>query len=329
MTPRLGIGLDIGGTKVLGAIVDDTGAVIEEHRVPSPTGTWAGLLAAIEDTIGELRGRRADIACVGIGAAGMVDLDGAIHYAPNVPAFRSTTVRADVDAAVGLPTVVDNDANVAAYAEARFGAARGMKDALVITLGTGIGGGVIVNGQVLRGAHGFAAEVGHFQLDPNGPMCACGERGHWEAMASGTALGVMAQAAARRGQLAAVLAAAGGDPDAIRGPHVSAAGHAGDAEALALIDQYAFNVAIGLVGLANIFDPGVIAIAGGLVNDGELFLGPIRTHFLGHVEGSVHRPTPEIVPATLGERAGVIGAAILALDLTPVDASAAVPRERP
>ena len=323
MTARLGIGLDIGGTKVLGAIVDDTGAVVEEHRVPSPTGTWAGLLASIVDAIGELLARRGDVACVGIGAAGMVDLDGTIHYAPNVPAFRTTAVRADVEVSIGLPTVVDNDANVAAYAEARFGAARGMKDALVITLGTGIGGGVIVNGQVLRGAHGFAAEVGHFQIDPNGPMCACGERGHWEAMASGNALGEMAQAAARRGELAAVLVAAGGDPEAIRGPHVSAAGHAGDADALALIDQYAFNVAIGLVGLANIFDPGVVAIAGGLVNDGELFLGPIRRHFLGHVEGSVHRPTPDIVPATLGERAGVIGAAILALDLTPHDAPTA------
>ncbi len=323
MTGRVGIGLDIGGTKVLGAIVDDVGSVIDEHRVPSPTGSWAGLLDAIVTTTAELRSRRPDVVTVGIGAAGMVDLDGAIHYAPNVPAFRSTAVRADVQQAIGLPTVVDNDANVAAYAEVRFGAARGMSDAMVITLGTGIGGGVVVGGKVLRGAHGFAAEVGHFQIDPNGPMCACGERGHWEAIASGTALGQMARDAVARGELAAVLEAAGGDVTAVAGPHVSAAGHAGDAEALALIDAYSFNVAIGLVGLANIFDPGVIAIAGGLVNDGELFLGPIRRHFLGHVEGATYRPTPEIVPATLGERAGVIGAAILALDTaTPETTSA-------
>lgn len=316
MSLARGIGLDIGGTKVLGAVVDEAGTVLDEHRVPSPTGTWAELLEAIGATVSELRTRHADIACVGIGAAGMVDLDGTIHYAPNVAAFRSTMVRADVQSTVGLPTIVDNDANVAAYAEVRFGVARGMKDAMVITLGTGIGGGVVVNGQVLRGAHGFAAEVGHFQIDPNGPRCACGELGHWEAMASGTALGVMARDAARRGELASVLGAVGGDPADIHGPDVSAAGHAGNADALALIDAYAFNVAIGLVGLANIFDPAVIAIAGGLVNDGELFLAPIRCHFLGHVEGSMHRPTPDIVPATLGERAGVIGAAILALDLT-------------
>jgi glucokinase len=244
----------------------------------------------------------------------MVDLDGVIHYAPNVAGFRTTAVQADVAAAVGLPTVVDNDANVAAYAEFRFGAARGMTDAMVITLGTGIGGGVIVNGRVLRGAHGFAAEVGHFQIDPNGPRCACGEPGHWEAMASGNALGAMAREAATRGDLPSVLKAVDGEVDTIRGQHVSAAAHDGAPDALALVDRYSFNVAIGLVGLANIFDPGVIAIAGGLVNDGDLFLGPIRSHFLGHIEGADYRPMPEIVPAALGERAGVIGAATLALD---------------
>ena len=311
---RVGVGLDIGGTKVLGAVVDDAGHVLDEQRVPSPADSWPGMLGAIVATVAELQKRHPKVEALGIGAAGMVDLDGVIHYAPNVAAFLGTPVRADVTAAVGLPTVVDNDANVAAYGEVRFGAAQGLSDAMVITLGTGIGGGVVIGGRVLRGAHGFAAEVGHFQIDPLGPMCACGERGHWEAMASGTALGVMARDAAANGTLPNVLAAAGGDVGAIQGPDVSAAVKAGHQDAIALVDAYAFNVAIGLVGLANIFDPGVIAIAGGLVNEGDLFLDPIRRHFLGHVEGSKHRPTPTIVAATLGERAGVIGAAILALD---------------
>ncbi|MBK5289201.1 MAG: ROK family protein [Acidimicrobiia bacterium] len=314
MTERVGIGLDIGGTKVLGAVVSAQGEVLTECRVPSPTSTWAHLLAAIEASVTELRGSHPGVESVGIGAAGMVDLDGSIHYSPNVPAFRSTRVRADVEAAVGLPTTVDNDANVAAYAEVRFGAAAGMTDAMVITLGTGIGGGIIVGGAVLRGANGFAAEVGHFQVDPNGPPCACGEIGHWEAMASGTALGVMARAAAERGELASALALAGGAVEAITGQHVSEAARGGAADALTVIDAYGGNVAVGLVGLANIFDPGVIAIAGGIVNDGDLYLEPIRRHFLGHIEGASYRPRPEIVPATLGERAGVIGAAILALD---------------
>ncbi len=314
MTARLGIGLDIGGTKVLGAVVDAGGRVLAEHRVPSPTGSWAGMLEAIGAVASELRTHYPGVASVGIGAAGMVDLDGVIHYAPNVAGFRTTSVRSDVEGLVGLPTVLDNDANVAAYAEVRFGAARGMTDAIVITLGTGIGGGVVVGGTVLRGAHGFAAEVGHFQIDPDGPPCACGERGHWEAMASGNALGAMARARATAGRLARVLHAVDGEVADIRGQHVSAAAHAGDAQALELVDEYAYNVAIGLVGLANIFDPAVIAIAGGLVNDGDLYLSPIRQHFLGHIEGAAYRPAPEIVPAALGERAGVIGAAVLGID---------------
>lgn len=314
MTERIGIGLDIGGTKVLGAVVSDHGGIRAEVRVPSPTSTWADLRGAIVQAVTDLRAEHPMVETVGIGAAGMVDLDGSIHYSPNVPAFRSTPVRADVEAAVGLPTVVDNDANVAAYAEVRFGAAVGMTDAMVITLGTGVGGGVIVGGRVLRGANGFAAEVGHFQVDPNGPPCACGEVGHWEALASGTALGVMARERAARSELASVLALAGGTVDVITGQHVSEAGRNGAADALALIDDYGHNVALGLVGLANIFDPGVIAIAGGIVNDGDLYLEPIRRHFAGHLEGASYRPLPEIVPATLGERAGVIGAAILALD---------------
>jgi glucokinase len=311
---RLGIGLDIGGTKVLGAVVDGDGSVLDEHRVPSPTGTWPGMLDALAAVVGELRARHPHVTCVGIGAAGMVDLAGGIQYAPNVAAFRSTPVRADVEARVELPTIVDNDANVAAYGEVRFGAAAGVGDALVITLGTGIGGGVVIGGKVLRGAHGYAAEVGHFQIDPDGPLCACGERGHWEAMASGTALGVLAQTAATNGALPSVLAAVDGDVSLIRGQHVSEAAHEGARDALALVDTYCTYVALGLVGLANIFDPAVIAIAGGLVNDGELYLGPIRHHFAGHIEGARHRPVPEIVTAQLGERAGVIGAATLALD---------------
>jgi glucokinase len=315
-TPRIAVGVDIGGTKVLGALVDETGAILAEHRVPSPD-SWPDMRDAIVGVVAELRRGSAGVVAVGVGAAGMVDLDGMIHYAPNVPGFRTVPVQAALAEATGLPTVVDNDANTAAYAEIKLGVARGLRDALVITLGTGIGGGVIVGGQVLRGANGFAAEIGHFQIDPDGPRCACGELGHWEAMASGNALGRMAREAAAAGDAPSLLAAADGRIDAIDGHHVSAAAHAGAPDALALVDQYSFNVAIGLVGLANIFDPGLIAISGGLVNDGDIFLGPMRRHFLGHIEGAEYRPTPEIVPAEMGERAGVIGAALLALDRYP------------
>ncbi|MBM3675639.1 MAG: ROK family protein [Actinobacteria bacterium] len=307
------IGVDVGGTKVLGAVVDRDGCVLEEHRVYSPAG-WAELRGAIVGVVDELRVRVPEVRALGVGAAGMVDREGVIHYSPNVLGFRKAPVRADLEAATDLAVTVDNDANVAAYAEVKLGVARGATDALVITLGTGIGGGVIVDGRVLRGAHGFAAEVGHFQVDPDGPLCACGERGHWEAMASGSALGRMGREAATAGDAPSVLAAAGGAVEEVAGVHVSAAAHARAPDALAIVDRYSYNVAIGLVGLANIFDPSLIAIAGGLVKDGELFLGPIRTHFLGHIEGADYRPAPEIVTAAFGERAGVVGAALLALD---------------
>ncbi len=312
-TPRLAVGVDIGGTKVLGALVDETGAVLREHRVPSPD-PWPEMRDAIVGVIDVLREGEPGVCAVGVGAAGMIDLDGVIHYAPNVPGFRRVPVQATLAAATGLPTIVDNDANVAAYGEIKAGVARGLRDALVVTLGTGIGGGVIVEGNVLRGANGFAAEIGHFQIDPFGPMCACGERGHWEAMASGNALGRMAREAAAAGDAPSILELAGGKVDSIDGHHVSAAARAGSPDALTLVDAYSYNVAIGLVGLANIFDPALIAISGGLVRDGKLFLGPMRRHFLGHIEGAEYRPTPEIVPAALGERAGAIGAALLALD---------------
>jgi glucokinase len=318
-TPRIAVGVDIGGTKVAGALVDEHGTVLRDHLLPSP-GPWPEMRDTIVNVIAELRDGAPAVEAVGVGAAGMVDLDGVIHYAPNVPGFRKVPVRASLAEATGLPTIVDNDANTAAYAELKLGVAKGLSNALVITLGTGIGGGVIVNGGVLRGANGFAAEIGHFQIDPAGPMCACGEVGHWEAMASGNALGRMARELAAAGKAPSILELVNGRIDLIDGPHVSAAAHAGEPDALALVDQYSFNVAIGLVGLANIFDPAVIAISGGLVRDGDLFLGPMRRHFLGHIEGANYRVTPEIVPAAAGVRAGVIGAALLALDHTsPVD----------
>ena len=274
-TPRIAVGVDIGGTKVLGALVDERGTVLQEHRVPSPD-PWPDMRDAIVGVINVLRDGEPAVRAVGVGAAGMIDLDGVIHYAPNVPGFRRVPIQAALAEATGLPTIVDNDANVAAYGEIKVGVARGLRDALVVTLGTGIGGGVIVEGKVLRGANGFAAEIGHFQIDPDGPMCACGERGHWEAMASGNALGRMAREAAAAGDAPSILALADGVADAIDGHHVSEAARAGEPDALALVDQYSFNVAIGLVGLANIFDPALIAISGGLVRDGELFLGPMR-----------------------------------------------------
>ncbi len=304
------IGMDIGGTNVRGAIVADDGTVVREEHRHTPRG-FAEVTNTILDVVADLRSGPTDVAAIGIGIAALVDFEGRVHYAPNLPGLVNLPLRAQLMEAIGLPVVVDNDANVAAWGEAQYGAASGVRDCLLITLGTGIGGGIIANGALYRGGHGFAAEVGHFTVQPDGPRCACGERGHWEAIASGTALGRMAREAAVVGEVPSVLNTAG-SVDAITGYHVTQAALAGAPDALRLVDRYASNVAIGLAGLANILDPALIVVSGGLIELGELLLEPVRRAFAGRIEGADHRPSPQIVAATLGERAGMIGAAALA-----------------
>jgi glucokinase len=307
-------GVDLGGTNLRIALVDPDAAIVEEQRVPTPR-TLDGIVGAIADAVDALSPLRPDARALGVGAAGMVDRDGTIHYSPNVPAFLHAPVRARLEAGLGRPVVVDNDANVAVLAELAHGAARDSSEVLLITLGTGVGGGVVTRGEVLRGAHGFAAEIGHFQVDPDGPMCACGQRGHWEAMASGTALGVLGRERAARGAAPAVLARAGGVVDAITGALVGDAAQAGAPDALEILGEYARRVATGLVGLVNVFDPELVVVSGGLVELGAVLLDPVRAAFDGSIEGASHRPPVPIVEAQLGERAGVVGAAVLARDL--------------
>jgi glucokinase len=307
-------GVDLGGTHLRAAVVDARGGVLSERRATTPADL-SGIVDGIAAAIGDLAGEQPDARGVGIGAAGMIDHDGVIHYAPNIPAFVQAPLRKLVSDALAMPVVLDNDANVAALAELTHGVARGQQEVLCITLGTGVGGGIVTRGQILRGAHGFGAEVGHFQVDPNGPMCACGERGHWEAISSGRALGALGRSRAAAGAAPSVLALAGG-VDAIEGSHVGAAAREGAPDAVAVVDEYARNVGIGLVGLVNILDPELVVVSGGLVDLGDILLAPLREEFTGHLEGAAFRPPVPIVASELGERAGVIGAAVLARSLT-------------
>ena len=306
------VGLDIGGTKVLGVLLDAHGTVLKEERRRSPHAGIDALVAtstAIVDVLAE------PASPVGVGAAGLVSHDGEILYSPNLPTVRQAPLRNALAAATHHPLVVDNDANVAARGEIAYGAARGRKHALLVTLGTGIGGGMLLNGELYRGAHGFGAEIGHITVERGGPVCACGERGHWEAIASGSALGRMARELIEAGHGAQILAAAGGAVAAVSGVHVEEAARAGDADAIGLLATYADNVALGLASLANVLDPEIIVIGGGLVELGPLLFDPLDASFLRHVEGGAYRPKIPIVPAELGERAGAVGAAVLARDL--------------
>ena len=308
------VGLDIGGTKVLGVLLDARGTVLKEQRRLSPHAGVDALVATSTAIVDDLAQPGSP---VGVGAAGLVSQDGEILYSPNLPSIRHARLREALANATHHPLIVDNDANVAALGEIAYGAARGRRHALLVTLGTGIGGGMLLNGELYRGSHGFGAEIGHITIQVGGPVCACGERGHWEAIASGSALGRMARELVEQGHGARILAAAGGAVEQVTGVHVEEAARAGDPDAIHLLEAYADNVALGLASLANILDPEVIVIAGGLVELGPLLFDPLDESFLRHVEGGAYRPKIPIVPAELGERAGAVGAAVLARELLP------------
>jgi glucokinase len=309
-------GVDIGGTKLLAVAATEKGEIVAERREPTAEGP-AAVLAAIAAVVADLRSAEPGIAAVGVGLPGLVDLNGTVHYAPNLPGFVGVAARELLTAACPVPVVVDNDANVAALGEVLYGTGRGHREVLVVTLGTGIGGGLVINGVVHRGGYGLAAEIGHFTVDPAGPLCACGARGHWEAIASGTALGRRAREWAGRGDAPSVLARAGGVVDHVTGHEVGEAADAGEVDALAILAEHARAVAVGLGGLVNILDPEIVVISGGLIDLGEHLLAPLRAVLPEYVEAAGLRTVPPVLPAALGEHAGAVGAAALARTLLP------------
>lgn len=312
----LSVGVDLGGTKCLGVVVDGDDRVVDELRVPTPRGRGE-ILDVLGDVAAELVGRvrpdvAGDVAGVGVGAPGLVDAAGMLRYAPNLPGVSEMPLAGPLSERLGMTVVVENDASCAGWGEFAAGAGRGRSDMILVTLGTGIGGGIVLGGRLFRGHHGFAGEIGHMVVNPNGPPCPCGQRGCWERFASGSGLGSLAREAAVAGRAAGLVDLAGGDPDAVRGEHVTAAAAAGDPEATAVMDDFGWWVALGLANLANAMDPELFVLGGGLVEAGDVLLHPVRRAFDRLVEGASHRPPVSIVAAELGEHAGAIGAALLA-----------------
>ena len=307
------VGVDVGGTKCL-AVVLDGGRITGEARVPTPDRSGS-LLNAIAALVHQVAGGTAPTA-VGVGAPGLVDVDGVLRFAPNLPGIVGLGLKAELEPRLGVPVQADNDATCAAWGERQLGAARGFDEVLLVTLGTGIGGGIVTGGRISRGANGFAGEIGHMVVDPDGPACLCGRQGCWERFASGTGLGRLGREAALAGRATRVRELAGGDPDQVRGEHVTTAAAEGDTEAVAVMEHLAWWVALGLANLANVFDPQAFVLGGGLAEAGDVLLAPVRSAFADAVGGHGHRPAVEIVPATLGERAGAIGAACLAGDFS-------------
>jgi glucokinase len=282
-------------------------------------------LTEAADAILQLIGSdRKQVAGVGVGVPSLVAADGSLYDSPNLPALTGLPVRqAFADRLTEMAVrsgsagewrlVLDNDGTCAAAGELAFGAARGHRDAVVITLGTGIGGGIIADGRILRGARGFAGEVGHFVVDPSGPPCHCGRIGCFEQMASGSALGRIAQHAAREARASRVVALAGGTVAAVRGEHVLAAAREGDEEAIVVFDILAGNLASGIASLVEVLDPGVVLVGGGLAAAGPILLEPTVTAFAEISRRGRGEHAVPIVLAELGPRAGAYGAAAQAL----------------
>ena len=309
----LTIGVDVGGTKVAGGVVDEDGTVRARTRRPTPSTDPQDVEDAIAAVVEDLRSEH-DVEAVGIGAAGFVDIDRSrMMFAPNL-AWRDEPLRDEVAKRVGLPVVVENDGNAAAWAEHRFGAGRGRAHLVVLTIGTGIGSGVVLDGALYRGHTGIGPEYGHMQVVEHGRRCGCGLRGCWEQYCSGRALVREAREIAdvRPAYGARLLELGDGRPEGIEGPEVTRAAHDGDPAALECFARVGHWLGQGLADLTALLDPAGFVVGGGVGEAGELLLGPARQTLTERLTGGAHRPQPEVRSAQLGNEAGMVGAADLA-----------------
>jgi glucokinase len=306
------IGVDIGGTKIAAGLVSESGELLTTVRRETPATDVEGIEEAAADAIAELA-RQHEVEAVGVAAAGFVDAArSTVVFAPNL-AWRDEPLRADLEKRTGLPVVVENDANAAAWGEFRHGAGRDVDDMVLLTVGTGLGGGIVVGGQLLRGHSGFAAELGHIRVVPDGHRCGCGNRGCWEQYASGRALVREARelASTDSPMAARLLELAGGKPKNLQGPHVTRAAEEGDPAAVELLADVGTWLGEGIASVVAALDPALIVVGGGVSEAGDLFMEPARTAFRRQLTARGHRPEPQIVPALLGNDAGIIGAADL------------------
>ncbi len=308
------IGVDIGGTSVRAGVVDGYGTVLDTARAPTPTGE-AALEEAIASVVGTLCERH-KISAVGLAVAGFVAKDRrSVMFAPHL-AWRHAPVADRIADDIGLPVVLEHDANAALLAEYRFGAARGAKVAVLVAIGTGIGGALLLGGTPFRGAYGVAPELGHLTLVPGGRPCSCGKSGCWERYCSGTALSASAvELLARHPGRSTVLAReASGDSRAITGRKVAAAARDGDPLAQLAMADLASWLGEGLALIADVYDPEIVVIAGGVSESAPLFLDDARDHYKAAITGAGYRPLARIRTAQLGDDAGLVGAATLAAD---------------
>ena len=306
------VGVDIGGTKIAAGAVNDAGRILSVAKVTTPATDPAAIADAVATAVDRLR-QHHDVEAVGIGAAGFVDASRtAVLFAPNI-SWVEEPLAAHVAERVHLPVVVENDANAAAWGEFRFGAGRMFEDLMLVTVGTGIGGGLVHGGQLYRGAFGVAAEFGHLRMVPAGIRCGCGQYGCWEQYASGRALVREARDRIASGlPEAQPLADVAGSPEGLTGEMITERARAGDPLCRELLHDVGRWLGEGIASLSAVLDPAVVAVGGGVAAAGELLLGPARLAALRTLPAGTHRPHPQLRLATLGNEAGLIGAADLA-----------------
>jgi len=308
----LTVGIDVGGTTIRAGVVDDSGAVLDTVEAPTP-GSSRALEDGLHRAVGELA-QRHEVAAVGLAVAGFVTPDrSVVRFAPHLP-WRDAPVAARMQHRLGLPVVLEHDANAAIWAEHRFGAARGGRVVVLVAIGTGIGAGLLINGELYRGAHGVAPELGHLRVVPGGRACPCGKRGCWERYCSGTALVAtaleMLAADPRRSTLLAKEHAA--DPGSLTGRRVVGAARDGDPLALGAVTDLACWLGRGLALVGDVYDPDLVVVGGGVGDSAPVFLDEAREQYARRVTGAGHRPLARIRTAALGEAAGLVGAADLA-----------------
>jgi glucokinase len=305
------IGIDIGGTKIAGALVDAQGQIVLEERVPSPAGDPEAMVDAVVGLIQRLSANH-EVIGAGVAAAGFIDADqSTIIYAPNI-SWRNEPFKAKLEAKLDIPVIIENDANAAGWAEYRYGAGRGFKHMIMLTIGTGVGGAVITDSHMLRGGFGIAGELGHLRIVPDGLLCGCGQHGCLESYASGSALLRLAKELAASdkadGQRLREIEAEAGQ---LTGLEVYKAILEKDAGALRILSELGAWLGQAIGSLVAVLDPEVVVIGGGVSAAGDLLLDPIREAFLKHLPARGYRPELKIVAAEFVNDAGVVGAADL------------------
>ena len=312
------LGVDLGGSKILTAVIGSQGKMLSaDHRITPAREGHEAVIGAILESAHRASEQAcvavSDLTAIGVAAPGLVNPDaGIVLTSPHLPGWRDIPLRDMIQERLGNRTFLINDANAAALGELRFGAARGARNFIYITLSTGIGGGIVVDGKIYGGATGVAGEVGHMSIDDDGPVCSCGNRGCWETLASGTALAREARHRIREGASTSIPGYVDGDAERVTAEVIHSAAQQGDSLAKELIARTGYYVGVGLASLVNIFNPELIVIGGGLSNIGDMLLKPAFKVARERAYKDAFRAV-RFASAELGQNSGVLGAAAFAL----------------